>query len=100
MNDSGRGTSVQKVINTGIDEPSRVIKAHIAELDGRAEGELSRVHRCVDDILTDIFREPQPTDARMQVAFTYEGYRIYVDQLGLATFVDLDAEESVSVASY
>lgn len=91
---------VHTVINTGIDEPSSEIATCVAELEGREPEELAPMYDCVDDVLKNLFDQPRAAEAQMQVEFNYEGYRITVDQVGLATVVDLGATDTVTGLGY
>lgn len=49
--------------------------------------ELSTMYDCVDGILDDLFSDPPSPSAKMMIEFSYEGYRITVEQDGLVEFV-------------
>lgn len=44
----------------------------------------------IDHVVDHIFSDPPSPDAQVQVTFTYEGYRITVEQDGTTKLVDVE----------
>ena len=59
----------------------------VAELEGVDEDKLEPSYKKIDHVLDHIFSEPPHPEAQIQVTFSYEGYRITVEQDGSAQFV-------------
>lgn len=100
MDSQIRGAVVNEVINTGIDKPSTEIAECIARLEGCDTRDLPEISESIDGTLRSMFSHPRAADAKMRVEFSYHGYRIIVDQLGIASFVELDGLETASDIKY
>lgn len=59
----------------------------IAAVDGKEMTDLTRMYDRVDGILDNLFSGPPSSQAQMQVTFTYESYRITIEQDGTAKLV-------------
>lgn len=73
------------------DEPATQIAAHVASLSGRDPAELQSTWERFDHVVDEIFQNPPAAEAQIEVRFTYEGYRITVEQDGHVRFVPVDA---------
>jgi hypothetical protein len=82
---------VHRELATDAGDPSVQVAEVIAELEDVDPTDLTDTHSCIDDVLANIFSNPPSPDAQMQVTFSYEGYRVTVEQNGNAKFVKLDA---------
>lgn len=71
-------------------DPTIDVAAVVAELEGKETTDLSTLYDRVDSVLDDVFADPPAPEAQFQVAFTYEGYRITINQDGSATFLKVD----------
>lgn len=71
-------------------EPATQIAEHVAALSERDVESLASTWGTFGHVVDDLFEEPPAPSAQVQVTFTYEGYRITVDQDGHATFVAVD----------
>lgn len=91
MSDVDDGVIVRRSLDTDADEPGTQIAAAVAELEDRDPTDLDDMWSCTDDVLENLFSTPPAPDARMRVAFSYEGYRVTVDQDGTVEFVPLSA---------
>jgi len=45
---------------------------------------------CTDGVLDHLFSNPPSAEAQMEVTFSYEGYRITIEQDGTAEFVRVE----------
>lgn len=81
---------VHREIDSNSDEPQLEIVELIAEIEGRDETDLPPMYECVDGVLDNLFSTPPDPEAQMQIEFTYETYRITIDQNGAVTFVKTD----------
>lgn len=87
--ESGNGSGiVHRELDTGTDRPAAEIARIVAELEERSIDDLSPTWECIDDVLAHVFSNPPSPDAKIQIGFDYEGYRIIVEQNGGVTFVD------------
>ena len=59
----------------------------VAELEGVGVNEMYPIYDQMDDVLDNIFSEPPSPAAQLQLTFSYEGYRITIEQDGHAKFV-------------
>lgn len=84
--DQGRSI-VHRELDTGQEEPATQIAEIVAELDGVSAKDLKPTYRRIDDTLEHIFSNPPSPEAQLEVIFSYESYRITVEQSGHATFV-------------
>lgn len=84
-------------IGPDTDEPHFALLEVIAELEGCAVEDLPPLYDCVDHLLEDLFSTPPPADADARVEFTYDDYRVSVDQDGTLALLkqreSLDAGE-------
>jgi hypothetical protein len=71
-------------------EPATQIAEHVATLSDCDVESLASTWETFGHVVDDLFEEPPAPRAQVQVTFTYEGYRITVDQNGHATFVAVD----------
>ena len=59
----------------------------VAELEGTEVDELFPIYEQLDDVLDNIFSEPPSPEAQLVITFSYEGYRITIEQDGHGKFV-------------
>lgn len=79
--------TVRADFDTDEPEPGLAVAEAVAELKGVDPTELSAIYDCIDNVLDHVFSEPPAPDANVEIAFTYEGYRVTIRQDGTATFV-------------
>ena len=91
MHDEGEDAVVRQSLDVEGEEPAAQIATTIAEMEGKKPTELPNMWQCTDDMLENLFSDPPDPEARMRISFTYEGYRISVDQDGMAEFRPTDA---------
>jgi hypothetical protein len=80
---------VHREFDTDGENPSVDVASVIAELEDREVTSLSPMYDCVDDMIDELFSNPPAAEAQMQVEFTYEGYRVTINQDGSATFLKI-----------
>lgn len=84
----------EQVVHRALDvdgaEPAMQIAEHVAALSDRDVESLASTWETFGHVVDDLFEDPPAPSAQVQVTFTYEGYRITVDQEGYATFVAVD----------
>jgi len=59
----------------------------VADLEGKDQADLATIYECIDHMIDHIFSVPPAPEAQVRVEFSYEGYRITVEQNGHAEFV-------------
>lgn len=89
MSDSHEESIVHERLDVDRQEPAVQVAEIVASLDGKDQTELSPVYDQIDHVLTHIFSNPPDPGAQVEISFTYEGYRITVEQNGRARFVDV-----------
>lgn len=78
---------VHRELDTDRDTPSSEIAEIVAELEGSDIEDLDSTWDIIDHLLEHVFSDPPAAEAQIKVTFTYEGYRITVEQNGRAEFV-------------
>lgn len=81
---------IHRELDTNTADPRLEVVSIIAELEQQDPEALTSIWECIDDVLTEIFSNPPASKAQMEITFSYEGYRITVEQNGRASFVKLD----------
>lgn len=92
MADSGRPSDgVHEVaFDRRAGDPTVAVGETVADLSGREVDELRPLYDCVDHLLEHLYSDPPSPSADVEIAFSYEGYRITMYQDGRATFRRLD----------
>jgi ATP-dependent DNA ligase len=80
-------------INTSDQEPGVDIAAIIAELDDRDLEDMPPVYDTLDHMIDTLFSDPPAPDAQAVLEFTYDGYRVNLNQDGHATFMKIATVE-------
>ncbi|ELZ19918.1 hypothetical protein C475_21509 [Halosimplex carlsbadense 2-9-1] len=78
---------VHREFDTDRDDPAIAVAEAVADLRGADTSDLSTMYDQVDHMIDHLFSTPPARDAQVQVEFTFEGYRITVDQDGSARFL-------------
>lgn len=78
---------VHRTLDTAAAEPVGQVAETVAELEGKRHDELKPTYDHLDHVLDYVFENPPAPEAQVQITFTYEGYRITVEQDGSAQFV-------------
>lgn len=79
--------------DTDQEEPSIDVAEVIAELDGKGDTELTPIYETINQMIDTLFSDPPSAEAQTVLQFTYEGYRITLNQDGYATFMKVSADE-------
>lgn len=87
MTDPHDDEIVHRELDTNREEPAIEIAEVVAELEGTSVTELPATYDCIDGMLSELYSNPPKPEAQMKVEFTYSGYRITVEQSGVADFV-------------
>lgn len=80
---------VHRELETDRPEPITQIVEVVADLEGEREENLTVGYKQVDHILQHVFSDPPSPEAQVEITFSYEGYRITVEQNGNVQFVKL-----------
>lgn len=81
---------VHRELDTDREEPVVQVAEIIADLEGTSAKNLTSTYDHLDHVLDYIFRNPPVPEAQVQISFSYEGYRITVQQDGTAQFVRIE----------
>lgn len=79
---------IQRHLDKDRDSPAEAIAAIVAELEDADMEEMTPVWKAIDHIVDHLFDTPPDPEARVEVEFNYEGYRVTVAQDGTVTFVE------------
>jgi len=69
-------------------DPTVTIPQAVAELKDSDTTELTSMYGCMDHVIDHIFSDPPSPEAEVEVRFSYEGFRITVNQDGHARFAE------------
>lgn len=86
--DSNNQEIIHRTLDTGAEEPVEQVAETIAELEGEPVENMTPLYNHLDHILDRIFSDPPADEAEITIEFTYEEYRITVEQNGHAEFVE------------
>lgn len=89
MSPDSESNIVHRELDSDGPAPSIQIAGIVAELKGTAATEVKSTYDCVDDVLVNLFSDPPAPEAQMEITFSYEGYRITVEEDGTAEFVEV-----------
>ncbi|ELZ11109.1 hypothetical protein C479_07368 [Halovivax asiaticus JCM 14624] len=67
-------------------DPNVAVVSALAEIEDVPVEELTPLYGCIDHILEHLYSNPPADEADVQITFTYNGYRITVEQDGNARF--------------
>lgn len=84
--DNEHGEVIYRTFDVSDDYPSVDVVKVIAELEGKESSELSSMYGTIDHLIENLFSDPPSPDAEAVLEFSYEGYRITLNQDGNATF--------------
>ncbi|QLG63597.1 HalOD1 output domain-containing protein [Halorarum salinum] len=87
MRENAESDVVRRELERDGANPAVQVSEVIAELEGKEVDELEAIYDCIDHVLDRVFSDPPRPGADVEVAFSYEGYRVSVEQDGSATFV-------------
>jgi hypothetical protein len=87
MTDPPDGKIVHRTLETDREQPVVQIAEVVAELEGKSHEQLTTTYEHLDHVLEYVFTTPPVPEAQVEITFSYEGYRITVEQDGSAQFV-------------
>jgi hypothetical protein len=87
MAENNESKIIHRSLDAETDSPAVAIAESVAEIEGKEADELTTTYDCIDATLDELFSTPPSQDAQLEITFTYEGYRITVEQNGSAKFV-------------
>lgn len=87
MSDGPENGIIRREFDTEGESPAVQVAEAIADLEGKEPIELAATYGCIGGMLDGLFSKPPSPQAQMKVEFTYERYRITVEQNGKAEFV-------------
>lgn len=61
----------------------------VAELEANDTDDLTPLYDTINHVIDNVFSDPPSPDAQIEISFTYEGYRITVNQGRTATFLKI-----------
>lgn len=82
--------AAQRTLDTTRESPAIQLVEVVADLERSAVAELPPIYNCIDHMIADLFSSPPPSAADAELEFTYQGYRIHVQQDGTAAFRRVD----------
>jgi hypothetical protein len=78
---------VRRRISTDPAEAEFDLLAVIADLEGTTEEDLPSLYHELDHVIETLFETPPSPESQLQIAFSYAGYRITMDQRGTVELV-------------
>jgi len=84
--DGDSDDAYETVYDTDQDQPNVDVTETIAELKGVESDELSPLYDAIDHVIDNVFSNPPEPAAAVEVSFSYEGFRITIQQNGHARF--------------
>ena len=93
MSDSNQPTDgheneiVHRQLDPDRDDLAVEVAEVVADLEGCEPDQLATMYGCIDGVIEHILSDPPSPEAQAVVEFTYEGYRITIEQDGTARFV-------------
>lgn len=89
MDDQPESEFIHRELDTDAENPGVEIAEAVADIEGKESTDLANMYDRVDGVLNAIFSNPPSSEAQMQITFSYEEYRITVEQNGDAEFVKI-----------
>lgn len=80
---------LHRTLDTDQEEPAGEIAAIVADLEDTDIESLTPLYRQVDHVVDHVFADPPVDEAQVEITFSYEGYRISVEQNGNAQFIKI-----------
>lgn len=81
----------RRTLDTSRDVPAIGLVEIVAELEETDAMELTPIYDRADDLIADLFGTPPGSDADAELEFSYQGYRIEVQQDGTVVIRELSA---------
>jgi len=93
MADKVEGNDETDIVRASIEPDPRTVEHDllelIAESEGKAIDELPSFYDQVDHFVEMLFKRPPSPESQMQIAFSYAGYRVTVNQKGEVTLLNV-----------
>jgi len=86
MNNSSDEIIHRKLVSNQQNPAVQIAKV-VADLEGKQPEELTPTYEHLGNTIDYIFSNPPAPGARVEIKFSYEGYRITIEQDGSAQFV-------------
>lgn len=90
MSDYRERNVVHRELDTDRENPAVQVAEVVAELEDKQPEELTTTYDCLDHVIDNIFSDPPSPEADLQITFSYEGYRVTVEQDGTTRFAELE----------
>lgn len=87
MAENNESEIIHRQLDPETDSPAVAVAEAVADIEGKEADELKTTYDCVDGTLDELFSTPPSPEAQIEITFTYEGYRITVEQDRSAKFV-------------
>lgn len=81
---------IHRELDTDVENPAVEIAELVADIEDKDSTDLATMYEVTDHVIDHIFSEPPAPEAQFQVSFSYEGYRITVEQNGNVQLVDTE----------
>ncbi|WP_135830487.1 HalOD1 output domain-containing protein [Halorussus halobius] len=91
----GRKQIYHRKLAPDAEEANRSLLRLIANLERCEVTELPPLYEQVDHLVEKLFTAPPPSDAQAELAFSYYGYRVELDQSGNVSLMKLAGEPPV-----
>ena len=91
--DEGEMAATHWEFDVNHESPEVTVAKVIAELEDRDSTDLPPVYDMIDHLIQTLFSDPPDPEAQAVIQFSYEGYRINLNQDGHATFMRIDGSE-------
>jgi len=87
MSDTINDEIIHRELETEGKNPGAQVAEIIAGIEEKEPTELTAIYDCIDGVLDNLFSNPPSPEAQMEIEFSYETYRVTVEQNGNAKFV-------------
>ena len=88
MGNSSDQEMYHRDLDTDAEQPVEQIAEIVADLEEQSMKDLTPLYSQLDHVLDQLFSDPPAEEADVVISFTYENYRITVEQNGHAKFVE------------
>lgn len=83
---------VHRELDTAAENPAVEIAKIVADLEEKDHADLATMYDVADHVIDNLFSQPPAPEAQFQVSFSYEGYRITVEQNGALQLMKVGTE--------
>lgn len=92
MSDTPQNEIVHREVDTDAENPAAEIAETVAELEDKDHADLATMYDVADHVIDHIFSTPPADEAQFEVSFSYEGYRITLEQNGSVQLLKTETE--------